>query len=138
MEQKISAGKMNRLTKYRKIVLDVVKENPHLDAYSIHQLALERDSKISLPTVYRALKFLKENGFIVEHKFRENHAHYELADVSKQGTACVHLVCERCGKIEEAGSEELSSIKVFSSKHSFDIKEAHLTLFGYCETCKSK
>lgn len=138
MGKKVSAARVNRLTRYRKIVLQVIKENPHLDASSIYQLALERDPKISLPTVYRALKFLKENGFIVEHKFRENHAHYELADAGNQGTACVHLVCEQCGKIEEAGHEELSCIKVFASKHDFDVKETHLTLFGLCSSCRAK
>jgi Fe2+ or Zn2+ uptake regulation protein len=139
MEKKITADKKKeRLTRYRRLVLDVVSKNPHLDAYAIHQLALQKDPKISLPTVYRALKYLKEHGLIVERKFVENHAHYELPEAKQLGDVLIHLVCKRCGKIDEAGSIKLELVDDLATGFDFELSEVHLNLFGLCQACRKK
>ncbi|MCX7831978.1 MAG: transcriptional repressor [Actinobacteria bacterium] len=133
MKQKNSKG----LTKYRRLVLETLKEHPHSDAYEIHSEALKKDPKISLPTVYRALRFLKEKGFIVEHKFKENHSHYEI--VGKRGTnknsVFIHLVCEKCGKIQDAGQMKMDDIAKFAKDKKFSVDTSHLNIYGVCSSC---
>lgn len=138
MAAAIGFGKGDRgLTKHRRLVLEILSENAHLDAYEIHAEALKRDARISLPTVYRALKYLKEKGLIVEHRFNENHSHYEIADEEKGdiGKAFVHLICERCGKIEDEGSIELFKNGKGIVKKDFHLSSAHLNLYGICQSC---
>ncbi len=68
-----------RLTRQRKLVLDVVSDSQeHLDAETIYQLARERDENISLATVYRSLAYLKATGLIQEHNLGEDHGHFEF------------------------------------------------------------
>lgn len=128
------------LTKYRRLILDVLSENPHIDAYEIHRLALQRDPKISLPTVYRSLKYLKEQGYIVEHRFNEKHSHYELLTKNKAGRedAFVHLICERCGRIEDAGSIRIKKIFEIAEESGYSASDLHLNVFGTCNSCRKK
>lgn len=127
------------LTKYRRVVLEVLKKNPHSDAYEIHRLASEIEPDISLPTVYRALKYLKSKGLIVEHKFRENHSHYEIAEEYKKGAnAYLHLICEKCGSVEDIQVPNLSIAEDVALKKGFKVENIHLDVFGICKTCSKK
>ncbi len=85
----------------------------HLDAESLYQLAKEKDPKLNRVTVYRTLKLLKEGGLIDEldlmHWAGDQH-YYETR--LKQEHA--HLMCLRCGKVEEFFGEaaaETSNIR---------------------------
>jgi Fur family transcriptional regulator, ferric uptake regulator len=85
-------------------------------------------------TVYRTLKSLKEKGIIKQIDLRHNHAHYELADMVEHH----HLICIRCGKIEDVhhcGVEEIQSTVLRSSKHFAEIKQHALEFYGICKSC---
>lgn len=128
------------LTKYRRLVLETLKEHPHSDAYEIHAEAAKKDPRISLPTVYRALRFLKENGFIIEHKFKENHSHYEIAGKRESDNSSVftHLICEKCGKIQDAGQIRMNNITKFAENNNFSVDSSHLNIYGICSSCSEK
>jgi Fe2+ or Zn2+ uptake regulation protein len=124
------------LTKYRRVVLDVLKKNPHSDAYEVHRLAAEIEPSISLPTVYRALKYLKSKGYIVEHRFRENHSHYEVVSEEGKGVnAHLHFICERCGSVEDIEVSNFSLAEEVVARKGFKIGNIHLDVFGLCENC---
>ena len=60
-------------------------------------------------TVYRTIKSLKEKGVIKQIDLRHNHAHYELANIAEHH----HLICLRCGRIEDVahcGVEAIQSV----------------------------
>jgi len=71
-----AAGK--RITPQRKLLLRIISENAHLDASEIYDPAKDEDPRISLSTVYRTVKLLKE--------------HY-------------HRICLGCGKVAEIPTE---------------------------------
>jgi len=88
-------------------------------------------------TVYRALKALKEKGIVRQIDLRHNHAHYELADAQKHH----HLVCVRCGRIEnvyECGVDDTYARILRHSKHFSEIHEHALEFYGLCKACKEK
>src|SRR5947209_3185611 len=48
-------------------------------------------------TIYRCMAKLKNSGIIRQIDLRQNHAQYEFFDMHHNH----HIVCTRCGKIEE-------------------------------------
>jgi Fur family ferric uptake transcriptional regulator len=88
-------------------------------------------------TVYRTLKLLKEKGLIKQIDLRHNHAHYELAGNAEHH----HLVCLRCGRIEDVehcGAEAIQSTILRNSKHFAEIKAHALEFYGICKRCAQK
>lgn len=126
-----------RLTRQREILLDLIdKSGRHLDAESLYLLAKERDPKLNRVTVYRTLKLLKEGGLVDEldlmHWGGDQH-YYETR--LKQEHA--HVICLRCGKVEEFFGEPLQKLrKQVESHFGFQIVLARTEIGGYCPHCQ--
>src|SRR5258706_5025505 len=110
-------GRGLRLTRQRRILLDLIDHSGrHLDAESLYQLAKEKDPKLNRVTVYRTLKLLKEGGLVDEldlmHYGGDQH-YYETR--LKQEHA--HVICLRCGKVEEFFGEPLQKIPRQVAQH---------------------
>src|SRR5579863_3908188 len=100
-----------RLTRQRRILLDLIDQSGrHLDAESLYQLAKEKDPKLNRVTVYRTLKLLKMGGLVDELDLMhvEGDQHY-YESRAKQEHA--HLVCLRCGKVEEFFGEPIQRMR---------------------------
>jgi Fur family ferric uptake transcriptional regulator len=126
-----------RLTRQRKILLDVIDQSgQHLDAERLFQLARQRDPKINRVTVYRTLKLLKAGGLVDEldlmHHSGDQH-YYETR--LKQEHA--HVICLRCGKIEEFFGDLLQQMREQIESHfGFKIVLARTEVGGYCSHCQ--
>jgi Fur family transcriptional regulator, ferric uptake regulator len=111
-----------RLTRQRQILLDLIdKTGDHLDA----------------ETVYRTLKMLKAGGLVDEldlmHYGGDQH-YYETR--LKQEHA--HVICMRCGKVEEFFGEPLQRLrKQIESHFGFQILLARTEVGGYCAHCQT-
>ncbi len=126
-----SEGK--RFTSKRALVYEIIhKSGGHLPADEIYMRAREVDPHISLSTVYRALNVLKELGLVRELHLDEEHHHYELVE----GAVHYHLICARCGKIEEFNSELVEKLKEELEKgRGFKTKSVHIDFIGLCSDC---
>ena len=85
-------------------------------------------------TIYRTLKALNDKGIIKQIDLRHNHAHYELANVAEHH----HLICLRCGKIEDVhhcNLETMQDAVLKSSKHFAEIQQHALEFYGICKSC---
>src|SRR5580704_16624063 len=126
-----------RLTRQRKILLDLIDQSGlHLDAERLYQLARQTDPKINRVTVYRTLKLLKAGGLVDEldlmHHDGDQH-YYETR--LKQEHA--HVICLRCGKIEEFFGDLLKKMREQIETHfGFDIVLARTEVGGYCAHCQ--
>ncbi|MGH9557891.1 MAG: Fur family transcriptional regulator [Bryobacteraceae bacterium] len=127
-----------RLTRQRKILLDLIDQSgSHLDAESLYKLAKEKDPKLNRVTVYRTLKLLKEGGLVDEldlmHYGGDQH-YYETR--LKQEHA--HIICLRCGKVEEFFGEPLQKLRRQIELHfGFQILLARTEVGGYCSHCQA-
>ena len=130
MEQSI------RLTKRRSLVLDILREHGHLDAYQLLAMARKKDPRISLATVYRALSYFRERDVIHGRTFGEGHSHFEIHDAETGSHA--HFVCTRCGKVREITGKFIGDMEALARREKFSISRAHLDLFGLCEECSRK
>src|SRR5215471_5888280 len=128
----------DRLTRQRQILLDLIdKTGEHLAAERLYQMAKEKDPKLNRVTVYRTLKMLKAGGLVDEldlmHYAGDQH-YYETR--LKQEHA--HVVCLRCGKVEEFFGEPLQRLrKQIESHFGFQVLLARTEVGGYCAHCQT-
>ena len=128
-----------RLTRQRKILLDLIdKSGKHLDAESLYQLARLQDPKLNRVTVYRTLKMLKVGGLVDEldlmHHSGDQH-YYE----TRMKREHAHIICLRCGKVEEFFGEPLLQIrKQVEEIFGFQILLTRTEIGGYCATCQTQ
>ena len=126
-----------RLTRQRRILLDLIdKSGKHLDAESLFALAQQQDTKLNRVTVYRTLKLLKEGGLVDEldlmHYGGDQH-YYE----TKMKQEHAHIICMRCGKVEEFFGEPLQKLRRQIELHfGFQILLARTEIGGYCSHCQ--
>jgi len=126
-----------RLTRQRQILLELIdKSGQHLDAENLYQMAKEKDPKLNRVTVYRTLKLLKEGGLVDEldlmHYGGDQH-YYETK--TKQEHA--HVICLRCGKVEEFFGDPLQRLRRQIEAHfGFQILLARTEVGGYCSHCQ--
>jgi len=127
-----------RLTRQRQILLELIdKTGEHLDAERLYQLAKEKDPKLNRVTVYRTIKMLKTGGLVDEldlmHYGGDQH-YYETR--LKQEHA--HVICLRCGKVEEFFGEPLQRLrKQIESHFGFQVLLARTEVGGYCAHCQT-
>src|SRR6266852_2987030 len=127
-----------RLTRQRELLLELIdKSGEHLDAERLFELAKQRDPKLNRVTVYRTLKMLKQGGLVDEldlmHYGGDQH-YYETR--MKQEHA--HVICLRCGKVEEFFGEPLQRLRRQIESHfGFHILLARTEVGGYCSHCQS-
>lgn len=126
-----------RLTRQREILLELIdKSGKHLDADTLFELAKQQDPKLNRVTVYRTLKMLKESGLVDEldlmHYGGDQH-YYETRLKAEHA----HVICLRCGKVEEFFGEPLQKLRRQVEQHfGFQIVLARTEIGGYCAHCQ--
>ena len=123
-----------RATRQRQLVLDVLEHSPeHLDAEAIHDQVKVKDPRISLATVYRTLALFKRLGLVAEHSLGEDHGHFETAPNAPH----YHFTCLNCKRvIEFEAPAVLETITGLEERQGLQVIEAHLSLSGYCPSCR--
>lgn len=120
------------MTPIRRRVLEVVAASPTpIAAYAIiHRLS---DTKLlAPPTVYRALEFLVEAGFVRHLATRKAFVRCARLDVP---VAAV-LTCTACGNASEVTSKRIRAALVrFASATGFTPHGRPIEIEGRCATC---
>jgi Fur family ferric uptake transcriptional regulator len=125
-----------RMTSQRALILDIISQgHEHLDADEVYQLARQRQSNLSLSTVYRNLQMLKGLGVVKELHFDESHHHYE----AKPSVEHHHLVCLDCGKVVEFGGTLSQKMRRdIARKKGFEVIGVEVHMTGYCARCRRR
>jgi len=125
-----------RVTNQRSLILDIIRRGRgHLDADEVYRQARQRHPSISLSTVYRNLRLLKELGLVDELHFDETHHHYEV----KPSAEHHHLVCLGCGKVIEFQCPLSQHVKdSIAEVESFEIVSTEVRMAGYCPKCRQE
>jgi Fur family ferric uptake transcriptional regulator len=124
-----------RVTNQRQLLLEVLTESQeHLDAEEIYALAKERDPNISLATVYRTLKVLKQVGVVQERRLEleGQKLRYELA-----AKAHYHFTCLGCGRVVEFESPPIErASRELAEQLGLELVQTRVYLDGYCPDCR--
>ena len=127
-----------RLTRQRQILLDLIdKSGEHLDAEHLYELAKKQDPRLNRVTVYRTLKMLKAGGLVDELDLmhHEGDQHYYETRLKQEHA---HVICLRCGKVEEFYGEPLQKLRRQVESHfGFQILIARTEIGGYCSHCQA-
>ena len=85
--------------------------------------------------IYRTLELLDSLGLVAHTHLNHGAPTYHLATEAGH----VHLVCQDCGKIDEASRETITPLtQALDDRHGFEVNVSHLTVFGRCHDCRSK
>ena len=123
-----------KATKQRAMIMDIIRSG-HLDADEIYRMARQRDTRLSLSTVYRTLHKLKQLGIVEELHFDESRHHYEV----KPSAEHHHLLCLGCGKVIEFRYPLSRYIKRnVDEARDFDIAVTEVSVTGYCAECRQR
>lgn len=121
-----------RNTNQRKIIYEIVKStNIHPTADWIYERARFYISNISLGTVYRNLKILKEEGFIIEINDGKQSRFDARTDRH------YHFKCVKCDAIYDIDLDMLQvnmDLKRLSKK-GFKVLDVNIDIEGICPKC---
>lgn len=127
--------KGSRMTKQKKVILDILyNTDQHPTADWIYQEARKSIPDISLGTVYRNLRILKEEGKIMELNYGSSFSRYD-------GNAenHYHFVCNNCSRVFDVNSGTLRNIeKEFEKKIEGTVIGHRLEFYGYCSECQQE
>jgi Fur family ferric uptake transcriptional regulator len=129
-----NAIKDHPLTNQRRLLLKLLQSaGGHIDAKELYRQASEKDSSISIATVYRSLTLFKHLGLVQERRLSKVRCYYEI----KHADEHQHIICRGCGKVIEFRNPLLEkTIKSILRDNGFNITEASLYLEGNCTICE--
>ena len=124
-----------RVTPQRLAVIDVLRQaDRHLLPKEIFIRTKHRIPGVNEATVYRALNFLTEQGFILAAHVGGGKLMYEIA-----GHDHHHLICRNCHCSIQIGHKFLLELySRLEENTGFQINSVHTTFFGLCPECLKK
>ena len=126
---------MLSLTTLRRQVYELVlgARRP-IGAYELLGALEPQRGRVPPTTVYRALDFLVENGFI--HRIESKNAFFACCQIG-QSHQSQFLICEECGHaLEIPGSELAKKLSHSGPARGFEVHRQVIELSGICGDCK--
>lgn len=124
-----------KVTLPRVKILNILEnaEQRHISAEEVYKKLLESGDDVGLATVYRVLTQFEAAGLVIRHRFDTEHAVFEL----DAGQHHDHLVCIKCGKVEEFVDKVIEERQLAIAKQfDFKITDHCLYLYGMCGQCQ--
>lgn len=129
-----------RMTPQRRAVLAALAEAKRpLGAYDLIEALRENGSgRGPAPiAIYRALDFLRENGFI--HRLETLNAFIACPHLHSTSEEVLFLICETCHHVEEAVAAPLArALSSLAAAHGFVAERQVLELAGTCRHCAAE
>jgi Fur family ferric uptake transcriptional regulator len=106
----------------------------HMSAEDIYRALIEMGEDVGLATVYRVLTQLEAAGLVKRLYFEGGQSVFEL----NQGDHHDHLVCVKCGKVEEFVDLVIEKQqKEIANRAGFQMTDHSLNIYGICNGCDS-
>lgn len=124
-----------RLTPQRLEVLRLMsQQNGAISAYNLLDLLRQSEPQAKPPTVYRALDFLLEQGFV--HRVESTNSFVVCDHFAEPSHSSAFFICVRCGLVTEQSTpgiedilQRMAAVAGFTLSHN--VVEAH----GFCSKC---
>ena len=126
-----------RLTELRRQVLGLILDaEAPTGAYDLLERLRAHRGAAAPPTVYRALEFLQEQGFV--HRIERLSAFVGCIEAADQGHhhAAQFLICRSCGQVAEIEDHALAHALADAAKAiGFTVTGATIEAEGICRSC---
>lgn len=126
-----------RFTPQRKRVFELICNNKGASsAYKLLEQLKTSEPQAKPPTIYRALDFLLEQGFI--HKVESNNSFISCRLCGHHKHFSQLLICDQCGNIIEQQDDNLMALLASNAEqHGFHITDHVIETHGTCRSCLS-
>lgn len=124
-----------KVTLPRLKVLELLENSPqrHMSAEDLYKALLEQGEEIGLATVYRVLTQFEAAGLVARLHFEGGHSVFEL----NQGEHHDHMVCVKCGAVEEFVDDVIESQQhQIADKSGWEMTDHSLYIYGICPACR--
>ena len=123
----------HRKSRQREKILELLAgTESHPTADWIYSRLKDEIPDLSLGTVYRNLKILTDQGEVRKLPLGSTFDRYEA-----KTTPHYHLICDKCGKVEDFEADYNSDLKqCVKRKSAFKILRHRIDIFGICEQCQ--
>ena len=120
-----------RMTPQRQLVLDAVSGLGHATPEVICARVQETAPAVNITTIYRTLDLLEQLGIV-----RHTHLGHGAPTYATAEHSHVHLVCHRCGAVDEIDADVLDALRdELSATRRFVLDPTHVALSGLCGAC---
>ncbi len=110
----------------------------HLSAEDIYKSMLAENEEVGLATIYRVLTQFESARLVTRHHFEGDRSLFELG-VSEGQDHHDHLVCDRCGAIQEFVDEVIEQAqRDVARRYGFRIVHHTLNIQGICADCQAQ
>ncbi len=135
LAQALARGRY-RLTPQRAAILRVLADtSEHPSMEEIHEQARHYCRSTSRASVYNTLRVLTQLGEIVELRFAVGGSRYGLRSLESHA----HLVCTRCGRIDDFDHAELrASLAAVGAASGYRVTARRLDFYGECPACQER
>ncbi|KEA62459.1 Zinc uptake regulation protein ZUR [Marinobacterium lacunae] len=125
-----------RLTPVRELVLKLVWQNHQpLGAYELLPALADAGFNSAPPTVYRALEFLQEQGFV--HRIASLNAYVGCPHPERPHRSGF-LICRNCKRAVELNTHDVhSALKDSAATLGFEIEQEMVEVVGLCPDCRT-
>ncbi|MDE1183154.1 Fur family transcriptional regulator [Paraburkholderia sp.] len=119
----------------RQVYAAIVVSDRPIGAYDLLSALEPQRGRVPPTTVYRALDFLVEQGFV--HRIESKNAFVACCDAGRPHQS-QFLICDTCGAtVEIAGSALAAPSAEASSAHGFEVHRQVVELSGLCAACRA-
>lgn len=130
-----------RLTPQRELIIKIFLDRPgeHLSAEEVYQLVKEDFRDLGMATVYRTLEMLTKLDVLQQIHFNDGRARYEINLETTDVHRHHHMVCMRCGRVEEFQEDLLEALEArLRDDRGFRVVDHELKFYGTCHQCDRK
>lgn len=131
----LCVSRKQRFTSLRRHVLELVCQyDQPVGAYTLLDDLRAEGRSAAPPTVYRALDFLQQQGFV--HRLATNNTYLACAhpEMDHEG---FFLVCSACGNTQEVHTHGVvKKVKTYATDFNFKIEHAAVEVTGLCRDCR--
>ena len=120
-----------KVTPQRLTILNLLEQYGHLSIKELFSKIRPNFPSISLATIYKNINFLMEKSLLKEVKLSDLEARYEITKAPH-----AHLLCKKCGKIQDVAFDIDSMVKEFEKNCDFVIESNSIELAGICKDCQ--
>jgi len=124
-----------RLTPQRLEVLRLMSQHHGaISAYDLLDLLRSSEPQAKPPTVYRALDFLLEQGFV--HRVESTNSYVVCHHFEEPAHTSAMLICDRCGAVAEKHADGIENIlKSLALSAGFALTNSVIEAHGLCSDC---
>ena len=136
--EKLCAKRNIRLTPQRKTVIQLMlNADKAMSAYDLLDQLKEIEPQAKPPTIYRALDFLIEQGFV--HKVESINCYIISPHFDEPSHISILFICDKCQSIIEEHSPIIEAqLQSLAQKNMFIIQHSVLEIHGTCQHCANQ